>query len=91
MVMRLDLNKATAEELDRLPEVGRKLAEAIVRFREKSGPFQRVEELLAVPGITRRRLEKIRPHVFVKPRQEPEAKHAPKPTGNAVPPASELE
>ena len=69
----LDLNTATIEELDGLPEVGPKLAAAIVRFREKSGPFRRVEELLAVPGITKRRLEKLRPLVTV----EPEAKKAP--------------
>ncbi|MGH9817883.1 MAG: ComEA family DNA-binding protein [Candidatus Acidiferrales bacterium] len=62
---RLDLNTATAEELDTLPEVGPKLANAIVRFREKSGPFRRVEDLLAVPGISKRRLEKIRPRVLV--------------------------
>ncbi len=62
----LDLNTATAEQLDHLPEVGPKLAAAIVQFRDKSGPFRRVEELLAVPGITKRRLEKIRPHVTVK-------------------------
>jgi len=66
---KLDLNIATAEELDRLPEVGPKLAAAIVQFREKAGRFRRVEELLAVPGITRRRLEKIRPHVMVHPQQ----------------------
>ncbi len=62
---RLDLNQATVEELDKLPEVGPKLAKAIVEFREKSGPFRRVEDLLAVPGISKRRLEKIRPHVYV--------------------------
>jgi competence protein ComEA len=62
----LDLNQATAAELQQLPEVGPKLAQAIVRFREKSGPFRRVEDLLAVPGVSKRRLEKIRPHVFVK-------------------------
>lgn len=62
---RLDLNKATAEELDELPEVGPKLAKAIIEFRQKSGPFRRVEDLLAVPGISKRRLEKIRPFVYV--------------------------
>lgn len=62
---RLDLNTATEEELDTLPEVGPKLAKAIVQFREKSGPFRRVEDLLAVPGISKRRLEKIKPLVFV--------------------------
>jgi competence ComEA-like helix-hairpin-helix protein len=61
----LDLNKATAEELQQLPEVGPSLARAIVRFREKSGPFRRVEDLLAVRGMSRRRLDRIRPHVFV--------------------------
>ncbi|HEX9760322.1 MAG TPA: helix-hairpin-helix domain-containing protein [Candidatus Acidoferrales bacterium] len=61
----LDLNTATKEELQKLPEVGPVTAEAIIRFREKSGPFRRVEDLLAVRGITKRRLEKIRPFVTV--------------------------
>ncbi len=61
----LDLNTATAEELEKLPEIGPTTAQAIVRLREKSGPFRRVEDLLAVRGITKRRLEKIRPLVKV--------------------------
>lgn len=80
----LDLNIATAEQLDRLPEVGPKLAAAIVAFRKKSGPFRRVEELLAVPGVTKRRLEKIRPYVYIGEKKE--AGRAP--TGSAVRPAS---
>jgi competence protein ComEA len=76
---RLDLNKATAEELDTLPEVGPKLAKAIVAFRQKSGPFRRVEDLLAVPGISKRRLEKIRSHVYVEP---------PKRESGSVPPGA---
>ena len=63
----LDLNTATVEQLENLPEIGPTMAKAIVRFREKSGPFRRVEDLLAVRGITRRRLEKIRPLVTVVP------------------------
>lgn len=59
------LNHATIAELERLPETGPKLAAAIIRFREKSGPFQRIEDLLAFPGITARRLEKIRPYVRI--------------------------
>jgi hypothetical protein len=34
-----------------------------VRFREKSGPFERVEDLLAIHGISARKLEQIRPYV----------------------------
>jgi competence protein ComEA len=66
-VKRLNLNTASAEELDSLPEVGPRLAKAIIAFREKSGPFRRMEDLLAVPGISKRRLEKIRPHVYIEP------------------------
>jgi competence ComEA-like helix-hairpin-helix protein len=43
------------------------MANAIVEFREKSGPFQRVEDLLAIRGITKQRLDKIRPYVIVNP------------------------
>jgi len=63
----LDLNSASALELQQLPGIGPSVAKAIVDFREKSGPFRRVEELLAIRGITRERLEKIRPYVKVVP------------------------
>ena len=62
----LDLNAATVEQLEKLPGIGPTTAKAIVRFREKSGPFRRVEDLLAIRGITKKRLEKIRPYVTVR-------------------------
>lgn len=62
----IDLNSATVEELEQLPGVGPATAKAIVEFRQKSGPFRRVEDLLAVRKITKQRLEKIRPYVFVR-------------------------
>ncbi len=61
----LDLNTATVEQLQQLPGIGPATAKAIVRFREKSGLFHRVEDLLAVRGITKRKLEKLRPYVTV--------------------------
>jgi len=63
----LDLNTATVEQLQKLPTIGPTMARAIVRFREKSGPFRRVEDLLAIRGFTRKRLEKVRPYVTVLP------------------------
>jgi competence ComEA-like helix-hairpin-helix protein len=63
----LDLNTATAEELQQLPGVGPGMAKAIVDFRQKGGPFRRVEDLLAIRGITKQRLEKIRPNVKIVP------------------------
>jgi competence protein ComEA len=48
---RLNLNTATAEELQALPEIGPVMAEAIVAYREQNGPFSAVDDLLDVPGI----------------------------------------
>ena len=61
----LDLNTATQAELAQLPGVGASTAKAIVQFREKSGPFERVEDLLAIRGISTRKLQQIRPYVDV--------------------------
>ena len=63
----LDLNTATVEELQTLPTVGPIAAKAIVRFREKSGPFRKVEDLLAVRGFTQKRLKTLRPFITVTP------------------------
>ena len=63
----LDLNTATLEQLEQLPGIGPTTAKAIVQFREKSGPFQRVEDLRAIHGISKSRLEKLRPYVTVTP------------------------
>lgn len=51
---KVDLNRATADELIRLPGIGRTRAEMIVRVREANGPFRCVEELLALPRLTQR-------------------------------------
>lgn len=61
----IDLNTATVEQLEQLPGIGPVTARAIVRFREKSGPFRRVEELRAVPRISKSRFEKLRPYVTI--------------------------
>src|SRR5689334_10789629 len=57
----LDLNRATAEELDRLPGIGPVLARRIVEHRERHGAFRSADELLGVPGIGVRSLERLRP------------------------------
>ncbi|MEZ5406456.1 MAG: ComEA family DNA-binding protein [Acidimicrobiales bacterium] len=47
----VDLNRATAAELEQLPGIGPSLAAAIVTWRTEHGPFKRVDDLLDVPGI----------------------------------------
>lgn len=61
----LDLNSATAAQLQQLPGIGSTAAQAIVRFREKSGPFRRVEDLLAIRGFSPQKLARLRPYVTV--------------------------
>jgi competence protein ComEA len=60
----IDLNEASAEELQRLPGIVRVVADTIVRA-SKVKPFQSVDELDKVPGIGPKTLEKVRPFVTV--------------------------
>jgi competence ComEA-like helix-hairpin-helix protein len=62
---RIDVNRATAEELQRLPGIGPALAERIVAFRQANGPFRAVEDLEQVSGIGSRSLERLRDAVRV--------------------------
>ncbi|MFP5377319.1 MAG: ComEA family DNA-binding protein, partial [Acidimicrobiia bacterium] len=61
----VDLNRATAEELDTLPGVGPATAAAIITWRTENGGFRRIDDLLEVPGIGPSRLERLRPLVRV--------------------------
>jgi competence ComEA-like helix-hairpin-helix protein len=56
----VNINSATAEELQTLPFVGRKTAESIVIFREQNGPFRRSEHLMLIPGMSEKRFNEIR-------------------------------
>lgn len=61
----LDLNSATADELDALPGVGPTTAAAILEYRRRHGAFGSVDELDEVGGIGPSRLERLRPLVRV--------------------------
>lgn len=58
---KVNLDTATAAELDALPGIGPVLAARIVAHRTRHGPFRSADELLAVPGIGPRLLERLRP------------------------------
>jgi competence protein ComEA len=59
----VDINKATIEDLVAVPGLGKSLAQRIVDFREKNGPFGEVDDLLKVQGIGEKSLVKLRPHL----------------------------
>lgn len=62
---KLNLNTATAAQLDTLPGVGPVTAEKVVAWRAQHGKFTRIEELQEVPGIGPKTYEEIAPHVTV--------------------------
>ena len=63
--MAIDINKATVNDLQKLPGIGPGLAKQIVAYREKNGPFRRVEDLMVIKGIGFKKWKKIRPLVRV--------------------------
>lgn len=61
----IDINNATEDELDTLPDIGPKKAAAIVEMRKKMFGFQTVNDLFCVDGIGEKTLEKIRHQICV--------------------------
>jgi competence protein ComEA len=52
----LQLDEVRAEDLERLPGIGRALARDIVAFRDQHGPLSRLDPLAGIPGIGPKRL-----------------------------------
>lgn len=63
---KVNVNTASAEQLESLPGVGPATARAIIEYRKQNGGFSSVDELLEVRGIGPKKLEQIRPYVVVK-------------------------
>ena len=67
------LNQASAEDLMRLPGIGKKRAEAILALRARLGRFKRPTDLLRVRGLGAKRLQRLLPHLVVDPPPEPQS------------------
>ncbi len=63
---RVNLNTATVAQLEALPGVGPATAARIVEDRERNGPFRRVEDLMRVSGIGRKRFEALKDLITVR-------------------------
>ena len=81
----IDLNVANAKELQELPGVGPVTAQRIIDLRQKSGRFKRIEDLLAVRGISQKKLEAMRPYVTVSPPPASAPKSSPAPPAKKPP------
>jgi competence ComEA-like helix-hairpin-helix protein len=65
---RININTASAQELEKLPRIGRGFAQRIVEHREKWGAFRRPEHLLMVRGISDKRFRALRDLITVESR-----------------------
>jgi competence protein ComEA len=67
----LNLNTATAGQLEMLPGIGARTAARIVEHRQKNGPFKKVEDLMNIRGIGEKNFLQLKPLVTVgQPRPE---------------------
>ena len=67
----VNLNTATSSELETLPGIGAKTAARIVDYRQKKGPFKKIEELMNVQGIGEKSFLKLKPQLTVAGKAEP--------------------
>jgi comEA protein len=63
--LHININSASAQELEQLPGVGKIIAERIVAYREQNGRFRRREDLMMVSGISEKKYEEIRSMIVV--------------------------
>jgi competence protein ComEA len=63
----INLNLATAEDLQKLPGVGPAVAARIIEQRQKLGGFKKIEDLMTVRGIGEKTFLKLKPLVIVTP------------------------
>ena len=67
VVTPVNLNTATAADLEALPGVGASTARLIIEHRDKNGGFKKVEELMNIKGIGEKSFLKLKPMVTVAP------------------------
>ena len=59
----VNVNTATVQQFEALPGIGPSTAQRIVAYREKNGPFKKLEDLMNVQGIGEKSFLKLRPHL----------------------------
>jgi competence protein ComEA len=63
----INLNTATATQIASLPGIGPKTADLIVQYRQKNGPFKKVEEIMNVRGVGEKSFLKLKSRLTVGP------------------------
>lgn len=66
----VNINTASAADLEGLPGIGAKTAARIVEYRQKNGPFKKIEELMNVRGVGEKNFLKLKPQITVTTKAE---------------------
>ena len=66
----VNINTASATDLEALPGIGAKTAARIVEYRQKNGPFKKIEELMNVRGVGEKNFLKLKPQISVAARPD---------------------
>ncbi|MBF0478319.1 MAG: helix-hairpin-helix domain-containing protein [Candidatus Omnitrophica bacterium] len=64
--IKVNVNQATPEELDKVPNLGLSTAGRIVSYRNEHGPFKSIEEIKDIPDIRSKNFEEFQPYLEVK-------------------------
>jgi competence protein ComEA len=60
---KIDINTATVAQLESLPHIGTKTAQAIIAYRTQHGPFKKADDLTKVRGIGEKTFEELKKHI----------------------------
>ncbi len=63
--VKIDINKATVQELSQLKGIGDKTAEKIIEYRTNVGKFTKIEDIMNVKGIGEKKFEAIKDQIYV--------------------------
>lgn len=63
----INLNTATAAQIATLPGIGPKTADLVVQYRQKNGPFKKIEEIMNVRGVGEKSFLKLKSRLTVTP------------------------
>ena len=63
----VNINTASAADLEALPGIGAAMAARIVEYRQKNGPFKKIEDLMNVRGLGEKNFLKLKPQLTLAP------------------------
>jgi len=72
---KININKATVKELQTLPGIESVIAQRIVDYRHEYGPFKKIEDLMQVKGIGKKRFERIKDLITVEEEMPNQSTH----------------